>query len=258
LYYYTFPGTNIQGSPGQAGFSPQRRQTVKTAIVTGGTGALGSVVVEELLKGGMSVGVSTLPGQPGGEPRRAAGGGRVVFHPADLRREEEVAAFVRAVHADLGGVDVLVNIAGGYTGGKRVEEVPVSEWDAMMEMNLKTAFLMSRAVLPIMRKQGFGRIVNIAAMPALRPAARRAPYAVSKGGVVTLTEVLHEEVKGSGITVNAIAPGTLLTEANRASMPDADTSAWVPLPEVAALIAFLCSDVARSVSGNTIRIFGGA
>jgi NAD(P)-dependent dehydrogenase (short-subunit alcohol dehydrogenase family) len=109
-----------------------------------------------------------------------------------------------------------------------------------------------------MRKQGFGRIVSIAAMPALRPAPGRAAYAVSKGSIVTLTEAIHEEVKGSGITVNAIAPSTLLTEANKASMPDADTTAWVPLSEVVALIHYLCSDEARSVSGNVIRIFGGA
>lgn len=229
--------------------------SAKTAIVTGGTGALGSVVVQEFLKSGMAVGVSLVPGHPPGE---APAFSRVVFHPADLRREEDVTNFVRTVHADLGRIDVLVNIAGGYSGGKRVEETPVSEWDAMMEMNLKTAFLMSRAVLPLMREQGFGRIVNIAAMAALRPAGRRGAYAVSKGGVVTLTEAIHEEVKGSGITVNAIAPGTLLTEANRVSMPKADASAWVPLSEVAALITYLCSDAARSVSGNTIKIFGGA
>jgi len=104
---------------------------------------------------------------------------------------------------------------------------------------------------------GFGRIVNIAAMPALLPAPRRGAYTVSKAGIVTLTEVIHQEVKGSAITVNAIAPSILLTEANRASMPGADTSKWVPLSEVASLILYLCSDEARSVSGNTIRIFGG-
>jgi NAD(P)-dependent dehydrogenase (short-subunit alcohol dehydrogenase family) len=180
----------------------------------------------------------------------------VLYFPADLRREEDVNGFIRAVQKEFGRLDILVNVAGGYAGGNRVEETPVAEWDAMMEMNLKTTFLMCRGVIPLMK--GFGRIVNVAAMPALRPAARRGAYAVSKAGVVTLTEVIHQEVKGTGITVNAIAPSTLLTEANKASMPGADTSAWVPLAEVASLIGYLCSDEARSVSGNTIRIFGAA
>jgi NAD(P)-dependent dehydrogenase (short-subunit alcohol dehydrogenase family) len=232
--------------------------SAKSAIVTGGTGALGSVVVDEFLKKGMAVGVPVVPGHRAGESAARQPGGGLFFHPADLRREEDVGGFIRAALIDLGSIDVLVNIAGGYAGGNRVEETPVSEWDDMMELNLQTTFLMCRAVLPIMRRQGYGRIVNIAAMPALRPAAKRGAYAVSKGGVVTLTQVIHEEVKGSGITINAIAPGTLLTEANRASMPDADTAGWVPLSEVAALISYLCTDDARSVSGNIIRIFGGA
>jgi NAD(P)-dependent dehydrogenase (short-subunit alcohol dehydrogenase family) len=230
----------------------------RTAIVTGGTGALGFVVAQEFLRKGISLAVPLVPGQDPGEGARALSAANVLLREADLRRERDVEEFVRAARAALGSIDILVNVAGGYAGGKRVEETPVAEWDSMMEINAKTAFLMIRAVLPLMRKQGFGRIVNIAAMPAVRPAPRRAAYAVSKGSVATLTEALHEEVKGSGITVNAIAPSTLLTEANKASMPDADTSAWVPLPEVVALINYLCSEEARSVSGNVIRIFGGA
>ncbi len=225
----------------------------KTAVVTGGTGALGAAVVQELVSCGLEVAVPVVPGH--GAPVTSS---HVRFHPADLRKEEDVSMFVRTIRSALGGIDVLVNVAGGYAGGRRVEETPVSEWDAMMELNLKTAFLMCRAVLPLMREEGFGRIVNIAAMPVIRPAAKKGAYAVSKGGVASLTEAIHEEVKGSGITVNAIAPSTLLTDANKASMPDADTSAWVPPAEVARLISFLCSDEARSVSGNIIRVFGGA
>lgn len=231
--------------------------SAKTAIVTGGTGALGSVVVREFVKGGLAVAIPLVPGH-----RAPAASefppGTVIAHPADLRQEKDVENFVRAAQSAFGRIDVLVNVAGGYAGGKLVEEIPVSEWDSMMELNLKTAFLMCRAVLPSMKKEGYGRIVNIAAMPALRPAPKRAAYAVSKGGVVSLTEAIHEEIKGTGITVNAIAPSTLLTETNKASMPGANTSSWVEPADVAGLISYLCSDAARSVSGNVIRIFGGA
>ena len=246
----------------------------RVAIVTGGTGALGSVVVAEFVRKGMGVGIPVAPGgelahagekRPEGSPSQS-GGHRgdpsisgsppsVLCLPADLRREEDVTEFVRAMMKEFGRIDILVNIAGGYAGGNSIQETSVAEWDAMMELNLKTAFLMCRRVIPFMN--GFGRIVNIAAMPALLPAPRRGAYTVSKAGIVTLTEVIHQEVKGSAITVNAIAPSILLTEANRASMPGADTSKWVPLSEVASLILYLCSDEARSVSGNTIRIFGG-
>ena len=228
----------------------------RTSIVTGGTGSLGSAVLQEFVKGGIAVAVPLHPGHraPGGS---AYPGGKVIFRPADLRNEEEVERFVRDAVSSLGRIDILVNIAGGFAGGRRVEETPVSEWDAMMDLNLRSVFLMCRAVLPVMRKEGFGRIVNIAAMPVVRPAPKRAAYAVSKGGVATLTEAIHEEVKGSGITVNAIAPSILLTEANRASMPGANTSAWVPPAEMAGLIRYLCSEEAGSVSGNVIRMFGG-
>ncbi len=228
----------------------------RTAIVTGGTGALGSVVVREFVKSGIAVAVPVHPGHQSPE-HTLYPNGTVYFHQADLQKEEDVGNFVRAALSSLGKIDILVNIAGGYAGGKRVEETPLSEWENMLDMNLKSVFLMCRAVLPLMRRERFGRIVNITAMPVVRPAPRRAAYAVSKGGVATLTEAINEEVKGTGVTINAIAPSILLTEGNRTSMPDADTSAWVRPEEVADLISYLCSVNAASVSGNVIRIFGG-
>jgi NAD(P)-dependent dehydrogenase (short-subunit alcohol dehydrogenase family) len=116
---------------------------------------------------------------------------------------------------------------------------------------------MSGAVLPLMRAAKRGRIISMAAMAALSPTAGRGAYAIAKRGVVTLTETIAEEVKGSGITANAIAPGIILTPANRASMPSADTSRWVTPEEIAALVLYLCSEDARSVSGNVLKVYGG-
>jgi NAD(P)-dependent dehydrogenase (short-subunit alcohol dehydrogenase family) len=112
--------------------------------------------------------------------------------------------------------------------------------------------------LPSMRDRGFGRIITIGAMPALKPTAKRGPYQVSKRAVITLTESIAEEVKGTGITANAIVPSTIITPENVESMPDADRSKWVSPEEIVALAAFLCTPEARSVNGNTIKIFGGA
>jgi NAD(P)-dependent dehydrogenase (short-subunit alcohol dehydrogenase family) len=228
------------------------------AVVTGGTGALGRVVVRRFLAGGVRVAIPTSPHHDAGRSAELFPTDHPFLARADLRSDAEVSAFVSRVKEEFGAIQYLVNIAGGYAGGKAIEEIAVETWDDMLETNLKTAFLMTRAVLPLMRVQKLGRIVNIAAMHAVLPSAGRAAYAVSKRGVVTLTESTHEEIRGSGITVNAIAPGTIATEQNRKSMPGADVSKWVSPEEIAELIWYLCSEQARSISGNTIRVFGAA
>jgi NAD(P)-dependent dehydrogenase (short-subunit alcohol dehydrogenase family) len=227
------------------------------AVISGGTGALGQVLVREFLRKGYRVAVPTRPlakpDQQGGVPAAD-----VLAVGADLTRADEVGHFVERVMGSYGGIGVLVNAAGAYAGGNLVEETPVEEWERMMSTNLLSAFLLARSILPGMRAQKFGRIVNIAAMTALTPTTRRSAYAVSKRGVVTLTEVLAEETKGSGITVNAIAPGTIRTDANIRSMPGADMSSWVLPEQIARLILFLCSDDGSVISGNVFRVSGGA
>ncbi len=226
------------------------RFTGQTAIVTGGAGALGRVIVASFLAEGANVAVPY---------RREAQGlpGEVFMRKADVSVKEDVGAFVDAVREKLGPPRILINAAGGYSGGRSVDQLDVDEWDRMLAINLRSVFLMSRATLPLMLAAGAGRIISISAMPAVRPSAGRGAYAVAKQGVNTLTEVMADEVKGKGITVNAIAPGIIATGANRASMPDADTSAWVTPEEIGGVVLFLCSDDARSVSGNVIRMFGG-
>ena len=230
----------------------------KHAIITGGTGSLGSVIVQQFLDSGAAVAVprrkktSASPHAPAEAAKE-----RVHFVEADLTREADVEAFVKNIVERFGAIDFLVNAAGGYAGGKSIDEISFEEWEKVMEMNLTTTFLACRTVLKFMLRRGSGRIVNIAAMPALVPGKEKGPYAVSKRGVVTLTEVIAEEVKGKGITANAIAPSIILTDENRRSMPNADTSKWVPPEEIARLVLFLCSEEARSINGNVIKIFGG-
>jgi NAD(P)-dependent dehydrogenase (short-subunit alcohol dehydrogenase family) len=182
---------------------------------------------------------------------------RVLLVQADLTREDQVTSFLSHVSGVFGSVHYLAHTAGGYRGGSAVADVPTDEWEAMINVNLRTAFLVCRGVLDMMRRQNFGRIVNVAAMSALAPGAKKAAYAVSKRGVVTLTETIAEEVKGTGITANAIAPSIILTEENRQSMPNADFTKWVTPEEIAQLILYLCSDRSRSINGNVIKIYGG-
>jgi NAD(P)-dependent dehydrogenase (short-subunit alcohol dehydrogenase family) len=230
----------------------------RVAVVTGGTGALGRVIVREFVAAGYAAAVPVRAGDQGSSRVLPGATSSDLFTgPAELADEREVKAFVDAVLGRFGRIDALVNAAGGYAGGHQVEEIPLEEWASMMATNLTTCFLMSRAVLGEMRRAGGGRIINIAAMPAVLPSTKRGAYAVSKRGVAALTEVIAEETKGTGITCNAIAPSIILTEANARSMPGADTSKWVKPEEIAKLVLFLCSDEARPISGNVIRVFGG-
>jgi NAD(P)-dependent dehydrogenase (short-subunit alcohol dehydrogenase family) len=228
----------------------------RVAIVTGGTGGVGQTVVRDFLARGVPVAipVSNSRGDAGSDMFPPE---KTFIRRADLRNEASVGEFIQAAQREFSQVDYLVNIAGGYAGGRRIEEITLEEWEGMLDLNLKTAFLMTRGVLPIMKKGGFGRIINIAALPAVLPSANKAAYAVSKRGVAALTELTHEEVKGSGITVNAIAPGIIDTEANRKAMGERDIARWVTPTEISRLIQYLCSDDARPVSGNIIRAFGG-
>jgi NAD(P)-dependent dehydrogenase (short-subunit alcohol dehydrogenase family) len=225
------------------------------AIVTGGTGALGSVVASRLMNKGIRVAIPVRPGARGEAPPNE---GELMFRrESDITSESGAAAFVQAARERFGGVTILVNCAGGYAGGEKIGEVSAATFDEMLSANLRTAFLMSGAVLPLMRAANRGRIISIAAMAALSPSASRGPYAIAKRGVVTLTETIAEEVKGTGITANAIAPGIIVTAANRASMPSADIKRWVTPEEIASLVLFLCSDDARSISGNVVKVYGG-
>ena len=229
-----------------------------TAIITGGTGALGSVVASCFFQAGANIAIprrkqSSMALLP---EEMLVSTGRVMLAEADISVEQQVEEFVAEVMGRFGTIDFLANIAGGYAGGKTIPEVSVDEWDRMMNLNLRTAFLMCRETIKVMRRQKAGRIVNIGAMPAVTSGAKKGPYAIAKRGVLTLTETIAAELAGSGITANAIVPSIILTEENKSSMPDADTSGWVTPDEIAELILFLCSDAARSISGNMIKIFG--
>jgi NAD(P)-dependent dehydrogenase (short-subunit alcohol dehydrogenase family) len=160
-----------------------------------------------------------------------------------------------AARARLGRIDALINVAGGFRWQK-LEEGDVDTWDRMFAINLKTAVVASRAVLPPLLAQGSGSIVHVGAGAAARAAAGMGAYAASKSGVLRLTESLAEELKDRGVRVNAVLPGTIDTPQNRADMPDADFSRWVAPEALADVVLFLISPAARAVNGAAVRVFG--
>jgi NAD(P)-dependent dehydrogenase (short-subunit alcohol dehydrogenase family) len=227
----------------------------KYAVVTGGTGALGSVIAGRLAREGAAVFVTyrreeELRGFSSGSTRSIA------TIKADLTVEADVRQLYEQIISRAGRVDIIVNAVGGFLPRKPITEVTLAEWDSMMEVNLKSTFLSTREALRRMQRQAYGRIINISAMVGLNPTAGRAPYAISKAGVSLLTDVVAQEQKGSGITVNAIAPSIIATPSNLASMPGEDSSKWVKPEEIADLVVYLCSEPAGAITGTTFKAYG--
>ncbi|HJT39609.1 MAG TPA: SDR family oxidoreductase [Sphingobium sp.] len=216
-------------------------------IVAGGFGVLGRAVREALEAQGHKVAVIDLAPVPVGHQGPAQGG-------VDLTDETRVASAFAALVQQLGGLDGVVNVAGGFLW-ETVAQGSLDSWDRMYGMNLRTALISSRAALAHLVKGG--AIVNVGAAAATNVATGMAPYAASKAGVMALTESLAEELRGAGIRVNAVLPTIIDTPANRADMPDADTSAWVQPSAAAKVIAFLLSGDAACVTGVGVKLSVG-
>ena len=228
----------------------------RVAIVAGGTGALGQSICLAFLSAGHTVCVPfAVPEET--EALRArlgpAEAPRLDAAACDVTDEAAVNRFVAGVVERHGRVDVLVNAVGGFAGGD-LASTSLTEWNRILTLNLNTAVLGCRAVLPAMTRAGRGRIVNIASRAVVPPQGGFIAYTVSKSAVITLTQALAQEVRAHGITVNAVLPSTMDTPANRQAMPDADRASWVSTDAVALVVAFLASDAAEAVSGAAVPV----
>lgn len=228
------------------------------ALVTGGTGALGTAVAEALLAAGATVHVTyVVPAEATRlQAALAAYADRLHVVQADVGKADDVSRVVDGVVRAHGRLDVLTTLVGTFWGGVGVADTPEDRWDFQLHVNLKTVFLCVRAVLPHMRERQYGRIVAISSRAGLHGAGNFAAYSVSKAAVVTLIEAVTDETREHGICANVVAPGTIDTEANRRNMPDADPSRWVSPAAIARVIAFLASPDAAPTSGAVIPVFG--
>ena len=222
----------------------------REAVVTGGTGALGSAVVGRLVSAGATVHVPVFESaELDGFAYRAEPS--VKLHEGmDMRIEADVArlfAETRALYAS-------IHIAGGFAMGP-IESIGLDVWDHLMGMNATTCFLSCREAVKAMEGRE-GRIVNVAARPALIPTAQMTAYAASKAAVAALTLSLAEELSGSSIWVNAIVPSLIDTRTNRAAMPDADHSAWPKPEQIAETVAFLSSPQNSVTRGALVPVYG--
>jgi NAD(P)-dependent dehydrogenase (short-subunit alcohol dehydrogenase family) len=218
-------------------------------VVTGGFGILGRAVAERLNGEGARVVLLDRAALPAsGLPQVALALGGV-----ELGDESACRAAYDQVRELLGGVDGVVNVAGGFTW-ETLEGGALASWDRMYETNVRTAVASCRAALPQLLARGAGRIVNVGAAAAQKAGMGMGAYAASKAGVARLTEALAEELKDRGITVNAVLPSIIDTPANRSEMPDADPGRWVAPAQLAAVIAFLLSDDAAALTGACIPV----
>jgi len=252
----------------------------KVALVTGSTSGIGLGIARALAQQGADIMLNGF-GEAAAiaqlqQELASAYGVRVVHHAADMSKPGEIAEMIRTTESTLGRLDVLVNNA-GIQHVAPIEEFPIDRWDAVMAINLSSAFHTIRGALPGMKQRGFGRIINIASVHGLVASVQKAAYVAAKHGLVGLTKVVALETAQTPITCNAICPGWVLTplvqkqvdaRAQSKSMSNEDakrdllmekqpSGEFVTPEQLGALAVFLCSDAATQIRGAAWNMDGG-
>lgn len=240
----------------------------KTALITGGSRGLGRAMAVALGGAGAHVILVARDGlklAESVEAVQAAGGTAEVF-PADVTQEIEVTALAQTVQARHGKLHILINNA-GINIRKPLTEFTLEEWHRIMDTNLTSVFLLCRALVPLMRGNNYGRIINMTSIMSHVALPGRAPYATTKAGLLGFTRALAQELASEKITVNGISPGPFGTEMNTPVMQNPETNRefisriplgrWGQVEEVGQLALYLCSEGAGFVTGTDIVIDGG-
>jgi len=232
----------------------------RVVLITGASGGLGGAVTAAFVSNGhqvIAIG-RTNPQQAlySSFPDLENHADHLAFMTADVTNEESVRQLVQDIETRYRRLDVLINSAGGFAGGQTVADTDSATWEHMIALNLRGTFLCSKYAAPLMIRQEWGRIINIASRAATERAARAAAYAVSKRGVVALTEAQAEELKEYHITVNALLPSIIDTPSNRRAMPNANFARWPKAEQIARVILFLASEDAEIINGAAIPVYG--
>ena len=250
----------------------------RTAVVTGSTSGIGHGIALALAQDGANIVVNGLGTEQDNEKairEVAQYGTRVTFDPANMLRHNQIADMIARCEKDLGSVDILVNNA-GIQHVAPVEEFPIQQWDAIIAINLTSAFHSVRAAVPGMKKRKWGRIINICSAHSLRASPFKSAYVTAKHGLAGFTKSVALELAEHGVTSNAISPGFVWTPLVEKQIPDLaksekiseeqakrmvlsrqPTNQFVTVEQVAALAKFLASELAASITGANYTIDGG-
>ena len=252
----------------------------RTALVTGSTSGIGLAIAEELAAQGAAVILNGL-----GDPKDIEAtcrrimdqsGATVRYNDADMSKADAVVGMIEWAVQEMGHLDIAVNNA-GIQHVAPIETFPPEKWDAILSINLSAVFYATRAVLPVMRANGWGRIINVASAHGLVGSAFKSAYVAAKHGVVGLTKVTALEAAEAGITCNAVCPGyvwTSLVEKQVATqaaahgispeevirtvmLAEQPTRRFATVEEIAGVVSFLCSPAAASITGAAIPVDGG-
>jgi NAD(P)-dependent dehydrogenase (short-subunit alcohol dehydrogenase family) len=230
----------------------------KSVLMAGGTGGLGRAVSLAFLKESAKVIVTYRRSdefdalKKAADPRASSLEGQQL----DVTDESAVRRFIESVASKSGRIDVLVNAVGAYAGGMPLWETDSKVFDQMLTLNVRSGFVLSRTVVPVMLKQGTGAIVNVASQAAVNHSAGAAAYAASKAAAIAMIDCLAADLKGTSIRANSILPSIIDTEVNRKAMPGADFTKWPKPDEIARVILFLCSDDAKLIHGAAVPVYG--
>ena len=252
----------------------------KSAIVTGSTSGIGLAYAKALAAEGASVMINGFGDADAIEAERKAlkamSGAKALYDAADMTKPGEIAAMVERCHAELGGPDIVINNA-GIQHVSPIEDFPPEKYDAIIAINMSSAWHLSRAAVPYMKKAKWGRIISTASAHSLVASPNKSAYVMAKHGIVGLTKTLALEVARDGITVNAISPGYVWTPLVENQIPDTmksrgltreqvmndvllaaqPTKEFVTPEQVAALAVFLCREEAKSITGANYSVDGG-
>ena len=226
----------------------------KVVLITGGTGAFGKTLVKRFLDSGART-IASYRNQTEADKLKSVNP-QVEIIKLDISNEKEILKMVPKLIARFSKIDVLVNTVGGYLGGKNITELKEDDWESMMNLNLKSAYLISKHVIPFMKSAKGGKIIHVSSRTGLKSDGYDSAYAASKAALIRFVDSISQEFREDKININCILPTTIDTESNRRAMPNADFSKWLSPEDLANVVLFLCSSESKVINGAAIPTYG--
>ncbi|MGA7369977.1 MAG: SDR family NAD(P)-dependent oxidoreductase [Nitrososphaeraceae archaeon] len=224
----------------------------KIVLITGSSGAVGSRLLDFFTTYGATT-IGTYRDEMSIDITRSKSEGIDLFR-CNTMEDADVTSLVSTISKKYGRIDILVNTVGGYLGGKSVVDLEEEEWNRMFGLNLLSAFLITKHVVPLMLQSGYGKIVHISSYTGISAQGLDSAYASSKAGLIRFVESVSKEVRDYNLTINCVLPTIIDTKSNRKMMPDANFKQWVTIDELVNIIAFLSSDDSRAITGSAVPV----